>query len=145
LSSSYTKEDRELANQLLHDLELSDVVRAYISPNNEKVLSGPGNSISGGQAQRIGIARALFRNKPITILDEATSAVDQKTESVIITHILESFCNQTLIMVCHRIDALKKFDRIIVLSDGLIVADGSYEYLAYHSEEFRELAQINPK
>ena len=72
-----------------------------------------GIKLSGGQLQRIGIARALYRNSQILILDEATSALDQKTEAEVIESIKKYYKNLTLISISHRLSTLVGYDRII--------------------------------
>ena len=75
-----------------------------------------GSLLSGGQIQRIGIARALFNEKPLIIFDEATSALDKNTENKILANIKRYCCKSSLIMVTHRKNPLSICDRIIEFS-----------------------------
>ena len=84
-----------------------------------------GASISGGQRQRLAIARALLKNAPILILDEATSALDGPLEAKILKNLQGKFQGKAVIAIAHRLSTIAEFDRILVLEDGRIVEDGS--------------------
>jgi ATP-binding cassette, subfamily B, bacterial HlyB/CyaB len=83
-----------------------------------------GSNLSGGQRQRIAIARALATNPPILILDEATSALDYESELVIHRNMRQIVANRTVIIVAHRLAAVRHCDRIIAMEDGRIVENG---------------------
>ena len=83
-------------------------------------LSDFGKNISGGQLQRIGIARALYFDKEIMIFDESTSSLDLETESKIIKNIKNSDFGKTIIIVSHRIENLKYCEKIYEIKDGSI-------------------------
>ena len=84
------------------------------------VIGENGIKLSGGQAQRIGIARALYRKKPILILDEATSALDEITEDKILSSIFKKYKKLSIIMVTHKIKNLRFFNRLISIKKGKI-------------------------
>jgi ATP-binding cassette, subfamily B, bacterial PglK len=88
-----------------------------------------GVKLSGGQRQRIGIARALYKNAAVLFLDEATNALDNKTETAIMKSLYSLKENLTIIIVAHRTSTLKGCDSIIELSNGKISAIGSFEDL----------------
>lgn len=88
-----------------------------------------GEELSIGQWQKIAISRAFYRNSPILILDEPTSAVDTKTENEIFKRIMKLIKNKTVIMISHRFSTVKQADRIIVLNKGKIVEDGNHDSL----------------
>lgn len=88
-------------------------------------LADRGDGLSGGQKQSIGLARALVGRPPVIILDEPTSAVDADTERGIMENLREEFSDRTLIIVTHRPSLLRLVDRIVMLSEGRIVMDGT--------------------
>lgn len=87
-----------------------------------------GTRISGGQWQRLALARSFYRNAPIVILDEPTSAIDAAAEARIFDHLF-SDNDKTIIVISHRLSTIKKADRIYMLADGQIVEQGSYRQL----------------
>jgi ABC-type multidrug transport system fused ATPase/permease subunit len=92
---------------------------------------------SGGQRQRLSLARALVRNPPIIILDEATSAVDNITEGAIQANIDRLRC--TRIVIAHRLSTIRRADRVVLIADGRIVDQGSHGELLERCKEFRDL------
>jgi ATP-binding cassette subfamily B protein len=95
----------------------------------ETVLGERGITLSGGQKQRTSLARALIRKPSILVLDDALSAVDNKTEDQIVSYLNKELVNTLKIQVSHRISSVKKADIIYVLYSGKIVEQGSHEYL----------------
>ena len=88
-----------------------------------------GIKLSGGQLQRIGIARALYDDPEILILDEATNALDSDTENEIMESINNLKRKKTIIMITHKIENLLYFDRVYKLDNGNIIASGTYSEL----------------
>ena len=86
------------------------------------ILSERGNSLSGGQKQKISIARAFLKNAPILILDEATSSLDNKSDSDIKDSVEKLCMNKTTIVIAHRLSSLEKIDNRILLKDGKLLA-----------------------
>ena len=82
-----------------------------------------GVRMSGGQMQRIGIARALYKSSSIIVLDEATSALDIETEELVMRNISSTFENSTIIIIAHRLSTLEKCDRILKFADGVAIED----------------------
>lgn len=99
-----------------------------------------GRNFSGGQKQRLSIARTLLRRPQILILDDATSAVDMVTEAKIRQAILRRMGSCTLIIIAQRVTAIKDADLILVLNDGAIEARGTHEELLVSSETYRHVA-----
>ena len=88
-----------------------------------------GGNLSGGQKQRIAIARAVIRNPKVLLLDEATSALDESCQSAVQQTLDQVTSTATSIVIAHRLTTLSKCDRIVVIMDGNVVEDGSYEGL----------------
>jgi ABC-type multidrug transport system fused ATPase/permease subunit len=99
-----------------------------------------GVTLSGGQRQRLAIARAFVRNAPILVLDEATAALDSKSEAEVQAAIDRLTEHRTVICVAHRLSTLAAMDRIIVLADGQIIESGSFEDLLRAGGSFAAMA-----
>ena len=84
-----------------------------------------GSRLSGGQRQRLGLARALYRQRPLLILDESTSALDQQTETMVMEGIMEQEAKPTIIMVAHRLSTLEYCNGVILLDQGRIIKTGN--------------------
>ena len=95
----------------------------------DSIVGERGVQLSGGQLQRIGIARALYKQSLLLILDEATSALDLDTEYKVMSSINKLSPKVTTILISHRLSSLKECDRIIKISKGSLVFNGSYEDL----------------
>ncbi|MFN5382141.1 MAG: ABC transporter ATP-binding protein, partial [Alphaproteobacteria bacterium] len=123
----------------IHD-EIVKMPQGYHS-----VIGDQGFNISVGQRQRIGIARAILKNAPILILDEATSAVDPKTEKLTRFSIDEFIdkSDATTIVIAHRISTLRHLDRILVLQEGKIVEEGSHQKLLRKNGVYKHLWDTN--
>lgn len=104
----------------------------------ETLVGERGVKLSGGEKQRIAIARALLQESPIVVLDEATSALDSLTEQQIQTAIFELIENKTAIVIAHRLSTILRMDRIVVLANGNILEQGTHtELLAKQGHYYR--------
>ena len=99
-----------------------------------------GIKLSGGEKQRLSIARAIIKDAPILILDEATSALDAKTEYEIQLALSNAIKGKTTIIIAHRLSTIKKADRIFVFNNGEIVEEGKFDELISKKGHFYELA-----
>lgn len=100
-----------------------------------------GIRLSGGQRQRIGIARALYKQVSMLIFDEATSALDNGTEEAVMQAIEEASQNLTCVLIAHRLATVANCDKVIVLEDGHLEAQGHYDELCYTNPTFRRMTQ----
>ena len=101
-----------------------------------------GSNLSGGEKQRISIARAMLKDAPIIILDEATSALDVENEHEIMHAIKELTKNKTVIMIAHRIQTVKQADLILALKDGEVVQRGSHEDLIVQNGLYKDFMNL---
>lgn len=101
-----------------------------------------GVTLSGGQRQRTALARALYKNAALIILDDALSAVDANTEAEILSQIRKRGQTQSMIIVSHRISAIQHCDRILVLNKGQCAEEGSHQDLMDHDGLYRQLAEL---
>lgn len=105
----------------------------------ETVLGERGAHVSGGERQRICVARAFLRDAPILILDEPTSSIDSKTEDVILDSLEELMEGRTSFMIAHRLSTVRHADQILVMQDGRIVERGVHEELVDRGGVYTEL------
>ncbi len=115
---------------------------AEFSLGYDTVLGERGVTVSGGQKQRISIARALWKNAPILILDDSVSAVDVKTEQVILENLRTLRQGKTTILIAHRISTLESMDRILFLEDGELVDFGSHEELYARCDAYHRMVEL---
>ena len=106
------------------------------------LVGDQGILLSGGQRQRIAIARALLKDAPILILDEATSALDSESEQHIQKALDQLMENRTTLVIAHRLSTIENADRIIVLSKGQIVEEGTHEELLNNNAEYASLHRL---
>jgi ATP-binding cassette subfamily B protein len=108
----------------------------------QTMLGERGVLLSGGQKQRVSIARALIRDAAIYIFDDCLSAVDAATEASIIQSFVNALQGKTAIIISHRLASLQMADQIVLLEDGQIVAQGSYNTLLKENEAFLQLHRL---
>jgi ATP-binding cassette, subfamily B, multidrug efflux pump len=108
----------------------------------ETVVGERGVMLSGGQKQRISIARALIKDPSLIVLDDCLSAVDARTEKIIFSNFEEEWKGKTVILITHRLFAIKDFDKIIVLEGGRVVEEGRHEILIEKQGVYAELYRM---
>ena len=104
-----------------------------------------GTNVSGGQKQRLCIARALLKKPKILILDDSTSAVDTKTDSLIRKAFAEEIPDTTKLIIAQRISSVQESDRIIVMEQGQVVGFGTHEELMKDNEIYRDIYELQQK
>lgn len=136
----YSKIDDNILNDVIKKSGLEQLI---CEKGKDYKCGENGSNLSGGEKQRISIARALIKKSQILLMDEATSALDNETSSTIIDNVL-NFKDTTSIMITHKLEeaTLKKFDEIIVLKNGQIVGNGTFETLINNNYIFKSLYEI---
>ena len=122
INQDMVKKVSKIAN--LHQFIVDELPKEYQTTIGER-----GVRLSGGQRQRIGIARALYHNPKVLILDEATSALDNKTEQAVMNAVNNLSKSLTIIIIAHRLDTVKKCDKIFLLEKGHLKNEGTFEEL----------------
>ena len=133
--------DDSAVNNAIQRAQLSEFVSAYPEGIYAEIGES-GSTISGGQRQRLGIARALYTEPKIIILDEATSSLDAVTEHAITSAIKGLKGSVTLIVVAHRLSTIQDADTVVYLSDGHLVSQGTFEEVRQSVSDFAEQAQV---
>ncbi|MGP1505250.1 multidrug ABC transporter ATP-binding protein [Eggerthia catenaformis] len=118
-----------------------DFISALPDGYQTKIGEG-GATLSGGEKQRISIARAILKDAPIIILDEATASVDPENERELQRAILELTKNKTLLMIAHRLNTVRRADQILVLDNGRIVQKGNHQQLMHQEGLYRRFVEI---
>ena len=108
----------------------------------QTVVGDRGLKLSGGQRQRIALARAFLKDAPILLLDEATSALDHESEEMIREALARLMRGRTVIAIAHRLATLRSFDRLILMEDGVILADGPPERLIKAERRLAEIERL---
>ena len=98
-----------------------------------------GSKLSGGQRQRIAFARVLLKDAPIIVLDEATAFIDPENEQKMNAAIAGIIRNKTVLVIAHKLSSIVSADKIIVLRQGKIAAEGTHKELLENSEDYRKL------
>jgi ABC-type multidrug transport system fused ATPase/permease subunit len=108
----------------------------------DTIVGERGITLSGGQRQCIGIARAIVRNSPILILDEPTASLDTESEKIVIDALERLMAGRTVITIAHRLSTIKDADKIVVLKNGLVAEEGTHHELMSHGKIYKELYQL---
>lgn len=125
---------------------LGSLEEAHLLPLLESLEQGldtrigeKGTCLSGGEKQRLALARLMIDHPEIAVLDEATSALDNVTERMVMKNVLEQMKDATILSIAHRLSSISGFDRIFVFRDGNIVGSGTFEELLAGNSYFQEL------
>jgi ABC-type multidrug transport system fused ATPase/permease subunit len=131
--------DYDLVKTCAKLAEISDFIENDLLSGYKTIIGDRGIRLSGGQRQRLGIARALYSQPTVLVLDEATSALDVLTENRILTSIRNMKRDLTVILITHRLKAVKNCDNIIFLKDGNIMSQGDFQSLIEENKIFRSM------
>lgn len=137
--------DKDVSNsEILDVLKLVCLDKFYLGLENglDTEVGEKGIKMSGGERQRVAIARLFFDESRIVILDEATSAMDNITGKKVMRNILSKLGNKTIIIIAHRMETIKDVDKIYVLNDGVIVEEGKYRSLLEIDGYFSRLYNV---
>ena len=121
-----------------------EFIQTFPDKYETKVEQG-GTNVSGGQKQRLCIARAILKKPKILILDDSTSAVDTKTDAIIRKGLKEDIPETTKIVVAQRISSIQDADQIIIMNNGKVDAVGTHDYLIEHNEIYRDVYESQTK
>ena len=125
----------------LEAAQLRDLIESY-PEGLDTAVGEKGVRLSGGQRQRIGIARALYHRPEVLVMDEATSALDNQTERQFVEALGDLQGDHTVVVIAHRLSTVQDCDRLFMLDEGRVVAEGTYDHLMVTSDEFRRMAGV---
>jgi ATP-binding cassette subfamily B protein len=142
-SNSFDNYDEQAIVNAVQAANIQEFIESH--PAGYNALIGPpgssGRSLSGGQAQRILLARAIYKNPTYFFLDEATSALDANNEKIINDNLKKFYHNKTVLIVAHRLSTVRDADQIVVLKDGEIVESGNHDTLIQNESEYFKLVK----
>ena len=134
----------EMVMEAAKAAEIHDVIMKL--PNGyQSVIGGDGAFLSGGEQQRIAIARVFLRNTPIIILDEATAYADAENEAKIQEAFAKLAKDKTVLIIAHRLKTVEKADGILVMKDGHLVGQGTHEELLKNCPQYNEMVDANER
>ena len=128
----------------LSEVQLSHLVENLVEGLNTEI-GEKGTCLSGGEKQRLALARLWFEDSELVILDEATSAMDNLTEENVMKSVMQKMKDKTVIAIAHRLNSIAGFDRIILFREGKIVGQGTFEELLRTDSYFMDLYNANVK
>ncbi|MFL2835891.1 MAG: ABC transporter ATP-binding protein [Alphaproteobacteria bacterium] len=125
-------------DKLMDDLNITNFVDKLSDKYNTKI-GIDGISLSGGELQRLAIARSIYKDAPLLLLDEATNSLDSINEIEINKTLDKYFKDKTVLIIAHKLETIKNADNIIILKDGNVVGTGKYEHLKKDNKYFQDL------
>ena len=133
--SKYTDSSIE---EVCRSAHAEDFIKEFDNGYQER-LGEKGSRLSGGQLQRLALARAFYKNSPILVLDEATSALDSENEEKIHDAMKRMIEGKTAVLIAHRFSSLRLATRILVMDKGKIIADGPHDQVYKNCELYKKL------
>lgn len=147
IRENLTTGDAHTDEEIKHALEISyawefvkDMPQGILTPIGDRGLR-----LSGGQSQRLTIARAFLKNRDVLLFDEATSALDNESEKIVQAALDRVAGHKTVVAVAHRLSTLKDFNRIVVMKDGVKVEEGTHAELMDKNGEYRKLFELSQR
>jgi ATP-binding cassette subfamily B protein len=134
-------EDKKIM-EIITKVRLDEILK-FMDKELETTIGEKGITLSGGERQKLALSRLWLKKSKIVILDEPTSSMDNITENIIMKEIMNQISNATLIVIAHRLNTIKNFDRIVVFKNGEIVEQGNFQKLYNNKLYFRELWEKN--
>ena len=131
-----------MVDEVLKEAQLYDQLK-QTENGLEIEIKQDGTGLSGGQMQRIGIARALYRDPEVIVLDEATSNLDVKIESKLTEIITSIKGSKTIIAIAHRLSTLLSCDKIVYLNNGELIDVGTFQELSSKHPDFEEIVKLS--
>ena len=147
IRENLTTGDIHSDEEIMHALEISyawEFVKD-LPGKLETPIGDRGMRLSGGQSQRLTIARAFLKNRDVLLFDEATSALDNESEKIVQQALERVAGHKTVIAVAHRLSTLKDFNRIVVMKDGLKIEEGSHPELIAKNGEYKKLFELSQR
>jgi ATP-binding cassette subfamily C protein len=134
--------DDEKVWEALYAAQVGDFVMDELTDGIATIVGEDGVRLSGGQRQRVGLARAIYHNPDVLVMDEATSDLDNETESRVMKALSDLKDDRTFITIAHRLSTVQDCDRLFFIKKGHIAAQGTYEELCTSRKDFRRMAQV---
>jgi subfamily B ATP-binding cassette protein MsbA len=147
IRENLTSGDIHTDEEIMHALEISyawEFVKD-LPGKLETSIGDRGMRLSGGQSQRLTIARAFLKNRDVLLFDEATSALDNESEKIVQRALERVAGHKTVIAVAHRLSTLKDFNRIVVMKDGVKIEEGSHSELIAKNGEYKKLFELSQR
>ncbi|MBA2404697.1 MAG: ATP-binding cassette domain-containing protein [Bdellovibrionales bacterium] len=147
IRENLTTGDAHTDEEIMHALEISyawEFVKD-LPLKLETHIGDRGVRLSGGQSQRLTIARAFLKNREVLLFDEATSALDNESEKIVQQALERVAGHKTVIAVAHRLSTLKDFNRIVVMKDGSKIEEGSHSELMNSNGEYKKLFELSQR
>jgi len=147
IRENLTAGDPHTDEEIQHALDISyawefvkDMPQQILTPIGDRGLR-----LSGGQSQRLTIARAFLKNRDVMLFDEATSALDNESEKIVQAALERVAGHKTVVAVAHRLSTLKDFNRIVVMKDGVKIEEGPHLALMENNGEYRKLYELSQR
>lgn len=141
VGSSFSDQQIQTALEIANAKEFVD----QLTQGTSTIIGDRGTKLSGGQGQRLTIARAFLKDSPILLFDEATSALDNESEKLVQQALERLAGSKTVVAVAHRLSTIQNYDKIVVLQDGKKLEEGTHGHLLGKGQEYSKLYQLSQR